>query len=63
MIFFTADLHLGHANTIGHCDRPFSSFEEMDEHLIFAWNSHVRPNDSVYIIGDLIFRNAALPES
>ena len=63
MIFFTADLHLGHANIIKHCDRPFSSVEEMDKHLISAWNSRVRPNDSVYILGDLIFRSAAGPDS
>ena len=63
MIFFTADLHLGHANIIKHCDRPFSSVEEMDEHLISEWNSRVRQNDSVYIIGDLIFRNTVSPEN
>lgn len=63
MIFFTADLHLGHANIIKHCERPFSSVEEMDEHLISAWNKSVRPTDSIYILGDLIFRSAASPES
>ena len=63
MILFTADLHLGHANIIKHCDRPFSSVEEMDEYLISAWNSRVHPNDSVYIVGDLIFRSTALPEN
>ena len=35
----------------------------MDEHLISAWNSRVRPNDSVYILGDLIFRSTSLPDS
>ena len=63
MIYFTADLHLGHANIIKHCDRPFSSVGEMDEYLISAWNSRVRPNDNIYIIGDLIFRSTASPES
>ena len=63
MILFTADLHLGHANIIKHCDRPFSSVEEMDEHLVSAWNKNVYPNDSVYILGDLIFRIAASPDS
>jgi len=63
LIFFIADMHLGHANIIKHCDRPFSSVEEMDEHLISAWNKSVRPNDSVYILGDLIFRSTASPDS
>jgi len=62
MIFFTADLHLGHANIIKHCNRPFSSVDEMDEYLISAWNKSVRPKDSIYILGDLIFRNKMLPE-
>jgi calcineurin-like phosphoesterase family protein len=63
VIFYTADLHLGHKNIIKHCNRPFSSVEEMDEHLISSWNKNVRPNDSVYILGDLIFRSSASPDS
>ena len=35
----------------------------MDEHLVSMWNKSVRPNDSVYIIGDLIFRSAVSPDS
>ena len=61
MIFFTADLHLGHANIIRHCARPFSSVYEMDEHLIAAWNSRVGTKDSVYVVGDFIFRNSVSP--
>lgn len=63
MIYFTSDLHLGHANIINHCKRPFSSVDEMDERLISMWNARVQPNDTVYILGDLIFRSAAAPES
>ena len=63
MIYFTADLHLGHRNIIKHCSRPFSSVEEMDEYLITAWNEVVFTNDTVYIIGDLIFRNTVSPDS
>ena len=63
MIYYTADLHLGHANIIKHCDRPFSSADDMDEHLISCWNARVRSSDTVYILGDLIFRSVASPES
>jgi calcineurin-like phosphoesterase family protein len=56
MIYFTADLHLGHANVIKHCDRPFTDVTEMDEALIANWNKRVHKNDTVYIVGDFIFR-------
>ena len=56
MIFFTSDLHLGHENCIRLCNRPFSSIEEMDETLIENWNHKVTGKDTVYILGDLIYR-------
>ncbi len=62
MIYFTADLHLGHENIIRLCNRPFSSVEEMDAVLIANWNKKVKKGDTVYILGDLIFK-AKDPES
>lgn len=62
MIYFTSDLHLGHENIIKHCDRPFQSADEMDEMLISNWNGCVTNNDTVYILGDLIFRSRKAPE-
>ena len=59
MIFLTADLHLGHANIIRHCRRPFSSVEEMDKVIINNWNAAIGPKDEVYIIGDFTMRPAA----
>ena len=56
-IFFTADQHFGHINIIRHCSRPFSSVIEMDKSLLENWNSCVGQNCTVYIIGDLFFRN------
>ena len=34
MVYYTADLHLGHANVIRFDKRPFASVEEMDQTLI-----------------------------
>jgi len=58
MIFFTADHHFGHANIIKHCNRPFETVKEMDETLLKNWNAAVGKQDTVYILGDLFFRNA-----
>lgn len=52
-IFFTADLHLGHANIIKYCNRPFPSLHDMNKTLINNWNSVVGEKDVVYILGDL----------
>jgi 3-oxoacid CoA-transferase subunit A len=57
-IFYTADLHLGHANIIRHCNRPFADVQEMNRMLIDNWNARVRNCDHVYIIGDLAYRSA-----
>ena len=58
MIYYVSDLHLGHANIIKLCNRPFSSVDEMDEFLINAWNKKVTNQDTVYIIGDLLWKSA-----
>ena len=51
--YLTSDLHLGHANIIDHCDRPFTDVEEMNETLIQNWNQTVREQDIVFFLGDL----------
>lgn len=51
--FYVADTHFGHENIIGHCSRPFSSVDEMDQYLIDQWNSVVCDDDIVYHLGDL----------
>ena len=56
MIYFTADLHFGHANVMRLCNRPFQSVEEMDNALIANWNGCVKPNDDIYILGDFMFK-------
>jgi calcineurin-like phosphoesterase family protein len=62
MIYFTGDQHFGHANIIKHCNRPFESVADMDVYLLEQWNERVGGNDTIYILGDLFFRNAVSTE-
>jgi len=52
--FFTSDLHIGHHKVLEYCSRPFGSLHEMEEKLIANWNSVVRPDDTVYVLGDFL---------
>lgn len=56
-IWFSSDLHFGHANIIKYCNRPFNSANEMDEELITRHNSRVQPDDTIFYLGDLFFHN------
>ena len=58
MIYYTADLHLGHKNIIKLVGRPFLTVEEMDAALIENWNAVVGKDDTVYVLGDFSFRSA-----
>ena len=50
--YFTADPHFGHANMIRLPSRLFTDGEEMDKVLVRNWNSTVKREDEIYIIGD-----------
>ena len=53
MIWFTSDLHLGHENIIGYCDRPYASVDHMNIGLRDNWNMCVAEDDVVWVLGDL----------
>lgn len=55
-IWFCGDTHFGHQAILKHCNRPFSSVEEMDEILIQNINKLVKPHDTLYHLGDWAFR-------
>lgn len=55
-VWFTSDLHFGHARVIEFCKRPYTTVQEMNEALVRNWNSVVRPGDRVYVLGDLTFQ-------
>lgn len=59
-IFFTSDTHFGHTNILQFCNRPFHSVQEMNEALINNWNNVVRPEDTVYHLGDFCFGGSYL---
>lgn len=50
--WFTSDLHFGHRNIIEYCQRPFTSVEWMDSAMVANWNTLVRPDDTVFVVGD-----------
>lgn len=52
MIWFTSDHHFHHKNIVSMCNRPFSSYEKMEEYLIWAWNNCIKERDEVYYLGD-----------
>lgn len=63
MIWFTSDHHFWHSNILKYCpDRPYKTVEEMNEDLIWQWNSVVSPDDTVYHLGDfsMAFRSVEL---
>ena len=56
MIWFSSDQHFFHTNILKHCpNRKFSSVEEHDAHLIKVWNKRVKPEDTVFTLGDFAF--------
>lgn len=58
-VYVTADLHLGHANIIGHTGRPFDNVEDMNEAIIDGWRRTVTDRDTVWILGDFALSNDA----
>lgn len=55
-IYFTADLHLSHANVIKYDNRPFKDIEEMDTTITNNWNEIVNDDDTVYVLGDVLWK-------
>lgn len=59
-VFFASDHHFGHANMMNFFKRdgvtplrPFKDSDDMDETIIENHNRVVKPNDRVYLLGDL----------
>jgi len=54
--WWTSDYHFSHFNIIRYCNRPFKTVEEMNETIIRKHNERVKPKDTVFFLGDFIFK-------
>lgn len=54
-IYVISDTHFGHNNLLRYCSksRPFDTVEEMNENIVENWNNVVKPEDTVYHLGDV----------
>lgn len=57
-VFLTADTHFGHRKVTEF--RPYATVEDHDRDLISRWNAVVRPQDTVWHLGDVYFREGHL---
>lgn len=59
MRYYIADCHFFHGALNEKMDRRgFETVEKMNEYMIYQWNSRVRNNDEVIILGDLSWGTA-----
>ena len=62
MFWITADNHFSHYNIIKYTKRPCQTVWEMNKVMTERWNSLVKPEDTVFHLGDLCFHNKIDPK-
>jgi calcineurin-like phosphoesterase family protein len=50
--WFIADTHFSHNNILKYENRPFDDIMDMNNKLIAYWNSTVKNDDKIFILGD-----------
>ena len=60
--FITSDLHLNHFNIIKLANRPFKTLQEMHNTLLHNINEMVKPDDTLYHLGDLMLTSGKQAE-
>ena len=59
MIYFTSDLHFGHSNILKHQparNEKFKDIDTMDAALVDGINSVVQKEDTLWILGDVVWK-------
>ena len=57
-VWFSSDLHMYHANIVKFCKETRGGFEcaeDMTNALVESFNSVVKPEDTLYVLGDVSF--------
>jgi calcineurin-like phosphoesterase family protein len=56
-VFVTSDTHIGHRGILSFCGdvRQFEDVTEMNKELVRRWNAVVKPDDTVYHLGDVFW--------
>lgn len=55
MKYYISDLHIGDERIMHLCKRPYKSIAEQTQVFLNNWNNLVRPDDEVFILGDVGF--------
>jgi len=58
--WFVSDTHFFHRNILVFCRQNFVTLDEMHKNMIGIWNSVVKPEDTVYNLGDLAFQTGSM---
>jgi calcineurin-like phosphoesterase family protein len=57
-VWIGSDFHWGHKNILSFCPitrAPYRDVQHMSETMILEWNSLVKPEDTIYLLGDVAF--------
>ena len=56
-LWFSSDSHYSHNNILKFCKRPYANVDEMNVDMVKKWNQVVKPDDSIYHLGDFSFKD------
>ena len=56
-VWLTSDTHFCHNQEFIYKSRGFNSVDEMNEAIVERWNSIVKSNDMVFVLGDLMLND------